>query len=59
MLHQAYVGECVKRGVFMTNHHNHFMNTALTDKDIDFITDVADEAMGVVKNKSREILAQA
>ena len=59
LLHQAYVGECVKRGVFMTNHHNHFMNTALTDKDIDFIADVADEAMGVVKNKSREILAQA
>ena len=53
------MGECVKRGVFMTNHHNHFMNTALTDKDIDFIADVADEAMGVVKNKSREILAQA
>lgn len=59
LLHQAFVGECVKRGVFMTNHHNHFTNTALTDADVDFIGEVADEAMGVVRNKSREILAQA
>jgi glutamate-1-semialdehyde-2,1-aminomutase len=59
LLHQAWVSECVKRGVFMTNHHNHFINCSLTEADIDFVGEVADEAFKVVKQRSREILAQA
>ncbi|MBO5295597.1 MAG: aminotransferase class III-fold pyridoxal phosphate-dependent enzyme, partial [Clostridia bacterium] len=30
-LHQAWIAECVKRGVFFTNHHNHFINASLSD----------------------------
>ena len=29
MLHQEWIAEVVKRGVYMTNHHNHFINAAL------------------------------
>ena len=35
MLHQEWIAECVKRGVFFTSHHNHFINAALSDGDID------------------------
>ncbi len=48
ILHQKWVAECVKRGVFFTNHHNLFINAALSDEDIAFTLDVADEAFGVV-----------
>ena len=33
-LHQEWVAECVRRGVYFTNHHNHFLNASLTDADI-------------------------
>ena len=51
MLHQAWIAECVKRGVFLTNHHNHFLNAALSDSDIDETIDIADEAFRVVSNR--------
>jgi len=47
-LHQAWVAECVRRGVFFTNHHNLFMNTAMTDEDISFTLGVADEAFAAL-----------
>jgi glutamate-1-semialdehyde 2,1-aminomutase len=49
MLHQEWVGECVKRGVFLTSHHNHFINAALTDSDIDTTIDIANEAFAVLR----------
>ena len=51
MLHQEWIAECVKRGVFFTNHHNHFINAALTDADIAETIDVADEAFAVVRKR--------
>jgi len=48
-LHQKWVAECVKRGVYITNHHNHFINYAMTDEDLKFTLEVADEAFRVVK----------
>ncbi len=47
--HQAWVAECVRRGVYFTNHHNLFINTALSDADIDFTLEVADEAFAAVR----------
>ncbi len=44
MLHQRWIAEMVKRGVYVTNHHNHFINYALSDEDIKFTLEVADEA---------------
>lgn len=49
VLHQAWIAACVRRGVFFTNHHNHFLNTALSDEDIDFTLNVADEAFKAVR----------
>ncbi|MCI8515077.1 MAG: aminotransferase class III-fold pyridoxal phosphate-dependent enzyme [Lachnospiraceae bacterium] len=51
MLHQEWVAECVKRGVFFTNHHNHFINAALSDEDIAETLAVAEEAFEVVRKR--------
>lgn len=52
MLHQRWIAECVRRGVFLTSHHNHFINAALTEADITRTLDVADEAFRVVLGKA-------
>lgn len=51
ILHQEWIAECVKRGVFFTNHHNHFINAALTDADIAETIDIAEEAFAVVRKR--------
>ncbi|MGE5493709.1 MAG: aminotransferase class III-fold pyridoxal phosphate-dependent enzyme [Burkholderiales bacterium] len=48
-LHQRWVAECVKRGVYITNHHNHFINYAMTDEDIKYTLEVADEAFHAIR----------
>lgn len=49
ILHQEWVAECVKRGVFFTSHHNHFINYALSDEDIQRTWEVADAAYKAVR----------
>ena len=51
MLHQEWIAECVKRGVFFTNHHNHFINASLSDADIAETVEIADEAFSVVRER--------
>jgi len=48
MLHQRWIAECVRRGIFLTSHHNHFINAALTMPDIARTLEVADEAFRAV-----------
>ncbi len=50
-LHQEWIAECVKRGIFFTNHHNHFINAALSDEDIRETVEVAAEAFEVIRNR--------
>lgn len=50
-LHQEWVSECVKRDVFFTNHHNQFINTALSDTDIQRTIDVADRAFALLRER--------
>jgi len=50
-LHQEWIAECVKRGVFFTNHHNHFINASLTDDDIKETVEIAAEAFEVVRGR--------
>lgn len=50
-LHQEWVSECVLRGVYFTNHHNHFINAALSDADIEETIAVAKEAFEVVRER--------
>ncbi len=54
-IHQQWVAECVKRGVFFTNHHNLFINSALSRADIDFTLEVADEAFAVVIKNNPQV----
>ena len=51
MLHQEWVAECVKRGIYFTNHHNHFINASLSDEDIAMTIAVAVEAFSIIKEK--------
>lgn len=51
MLHQEWIAECVQRGVFFTNHHNHFINAALSDADIAETVEIADEAFSIVRER--------
>jgi glutamate-1-semialdehyde 2,1-aminomutase len=44
MLHQRWIAECVRRGVYFTNQHNHFINAALSDEDIRETIEIAEEA---------------
>lgn len=48
MIHQRWIAEMVKRGIYLTNHHNHFINYALSDEDIKETIEVADEAFRVL-----------
>lgn len=54
-LHQEWIAEVVKRGVFMTSHHNHFLNASLSDEDINETAEVADEAFRVVAKNHPEL----
>ena len=51
MLHQEWVAECVQRGVFITSHHNHFINAALTETDVDMTIDIASQAFSIVRKR--------
>ncbi|HZJ83494.1 MAG TPA: aminotransferase class III-fold pyridoxal phosphate-dependent enzyme [Clostridia bacterium] len=54
-LHQEWVAECVRRGVYFANHHNLFINCSITDEDIKFTHEVADEAFRIVKQNHPEL----
>lgn len=55
LLHQEWIAECVRRGAFFTNHHNFFMNCAMSDEDIELTFDIANEAFKVLKARHPEI----
>ena len=51
MLQQEWCGECTRRGVFFTSHHNWFLSTAHTEEDIKHTLDICDDAFKVLKEK--------
>lgn len=55
MLHQEWIAECVKRGAYFTNHHNMFICCAMSDEDIRYTCEVADEAFRVVRARHPEL----
>lgn len=48
VLHQRWIAEMVKRGVYLTNHHNHFLCLAMTGEDVKTTLEVADEAFAAL-----------
>lgn len=53
MLHQEWVAECVARGLFITSHHNHFMNAAITDDDVRLAVEIAEDAFSEVEKRHK------
>ncbi len=51
MLHQDWCSECTRRGAYFTSHHNWFISTAHTDRDLQRTWDIADDAFKAVKKK--------
>jgi len=54
-VHQQWVAEMMVRGVFFTGHHNHFTCYTLSDEDINFTCEVADEAFKVVAKNNPQL----
>ncbi len=50
MLHQQWCAECTRRGAFFTSHHNWFVSTAHSDKDIQQTWDICDDAFKAIKS---------
>lgn len=55
LLHQEWVAECVNRGLFITSHHNHFINASLTHEDINLAVEIAEDAFKTVKKNHPEM----
>ena len=55
LLHQDWVAECVNRGMFVTSHHNHFINASLTQEDINRSIEIAEDAFKAVKKLHPEL----
>ena len=51
IMHQEWVAEMVQRGVWVTSHHNHFLNASLTDADIAKTLEIAHESFGVIAKR--------
>lgn len=51
MLHQRWIAEMVKRGIFMTNHHNHFVNYTLSEGDIQTTLVTAEQAFQALQSR--------
>ncbi len=48
-LHADWISECVQRGAYLVDYHNHFISTAHTDDDLQKTFDIADDAFKAVK----------
>lgn len=48
-LHSDWISECVQRGTYFLDYHNHFISTAHTDEDTQRTWDIADDAFKAVK----------
>ena len=46
--HQAWIDECVKRGVYLLSYHNHFVSTAHTEADLQRTFEIVDDAFNAL-----------
>lgn len=51
MLHQEWCAECTARGAYFTSHHNWFVSTAHTQKDIQQTWNIVDDVCKLLKKK--------
>ena len=43
--HAKWIDECVTRGVYLLNYHNHFISTAHDEEDLSRTFDIVNEAL--------------
>jgi glutamate-1-semialdehyde 2,1-aminomutase len=48
-MHRRWISECVKRGVYLLDFHNHFVSTAHEDADLERTWEIAEEAFRAVR----------
>ena len=53
--HQQWIGEMVRRGVYISHFHNMFTNVMITNEDLQYTFDVADEALKITLKDHPEI----
>lgn len=49
-LHADWISECVQRGAYFMDYHNHFISTAHNGEDLQKTFDIAEDAFKAVKN---------
>jgi glutamate-1-semialdehyde 2,1-aminomutase len=54
-LHQEWNAECMKRGAYITSHHNHFTNLAMTEADVKETIEICDDAFRAVKKNRPDL----
>lgn len=54
-LHQEWIAEMMSRGIYLASHHNHFINASLTDEDLNYTFEVADDAFKAVRKNHPEL----
>ena len=47
--HRALCGECTRRGLFLTSHHNLFVSAAHTEEDVQRTWDIFEDALTALK----------
>ncbi len=50
-IHQDWIQEMVKRGIYLASHHNHFINACMDDAIINRTLEVADDAFKAVRKR--------
>lgn len=50
-LHADWISECVQRGAYFLDYHNHFISTAHTDDDVQRTWDIAEDAFRALRDK--------
>ncbi len=50
-IHQDWIQEMVKRGIYLASHHNHFINACMDDEIINRTLEVADDAFKAVRKR--------
>ena len=56
-IHSRWIDECVTRGVYFLNYHNHFVSTAHDDGDLKRTFDIVNEAFKALGDSAQHKVA--
>ena len=47
-IHNSWIDECLKRGLYMVNYHNHFISTTHDKEDLENILEIASDSFSAL-----------